>query len=104
MDQSQRVRIPERAGREGCTYLHGKIEGHELAHRSETSERGADSDTSETSLRDRYRIICMVSVALPEPEEKGRTGVDHTLLAELVQQSLGDLVRGRDSISVKHIK
>ena len=52
--------------------LHGEVEGHELHDRLEAVHRGAAPDTRETNLGDR--------------------GVDHSLGAELLVQTLGDLV------------
>jgi len=52
-------------------YLHGKVPGHELTDGLQSSESRSDSETAETGL--------------------GNGGINDTLGAELVQESLGDL-------------
>ena len=52
--------------------LHGKVEGHELDHRTQTRKGRADAETGKAMLRDRR--------------------IDHAALAELLQQLARHLV------------
>lgn len=46
--------------------LHGEVEGHELAHRTQTGEGSADGNTGETHLGDGRIDYPLVAVLFPQ--------------------------------------
>ena len=74
-----------------------EMEVDELADGSETSESSSNSDTSETSLSDSClcRRYCqfLAGSRRCKLEKNGKlTSIDNTLLAEFVEETLGNFV------------